>query len=99
MFFKNIHKRIKMVSVIIIFLFILIILKVFYIQVFSYKKLNKYANSLWSRNLPLEANRGLIYDTNGNILAKKTGKTLKNFRFFKYFSHKFINFSQILSFL
>jgi len=69
MFFKSIHKRIKIVSIIIIFLFILIILKVFYIQVFSYKKLNKYASSLWSRNLPLEANRGLIYDTNGNILA------------------------------
>ena len=43
--------------------------KVFYIQVIDYKKLNKYATSLWSRNLPLEANRGNIYDTNNNLIA------------------------------
>ena len=69
MFSKNIHNRITSIIIIIFFLFILIIGKVFYIQVFSYKKLNKYANDLWSRNLPLEGNRGLIYDTNGVILA------------------------------
>lgn len=69
MFFKCLHKRIKIVSLIIIVLFILIILKVFYIQVFSYKKLNKLASSLWNRNLPIEANRGIIYDRNFQILA------------------------------
>ena len=36
---------------------------------FSYKKLNNYANSLWSRNLPVEANRGIIYDRNGVVIA------------------------------
>ena len=69
MFSKNIHNRITYILIIIFFLFILIIGKVFYIQVFSYKKLNKLANDLWSRNLPLEGNRGLIYDSNGVILA------------------------------
>ena len=54
---------------ILLFLFLLIIGKVFYIQVFEYNKLNSYANSLWSRNLPIEANRGKIYDRNGIILA------------------------------
>lgn len=68
-FFKGIHLRIKIVLLIIIFLFILIIGKVFYIQVIQYKKLNSYASSLWSRNLPIEANRGIIYDINGTILA------------------------------
>ena len=43
-------------------LFVFIILRVFYIQVFSYKKLNDYATDLWSRNLPLESNRGYIFD-------------------------------------
>ena len=43
--------------------------KVFYIQVIDYKKLNKYATSLWSRNLPLAANRGIIYDVNGVEIA------------------------------
>ena len=69
MFFKNVHIRIKIVLLVIIFLFLLIIGKVFYIQVIQYKKLNKYATSLWSRNLPIEANRGIIYDANGIVLA------------------------------
>ena len=69
MFLHKIDERIKIVLLIIIFLFIVIIFKVFYIQVINYKKLNKYATSLWSRNLPLEANRGIIYDRNGIVLA------------------------------
>ena len=68
-FFKNIHVRIRIVLLVVVFLFFLIIGKVFYIQVISYKKLNGYATSLWSRNLPIEANRGIIYDVNGKVLA------------------------------
>ena len=49
--------------------FLVIIGKVFYIQVIDYKKLNKYATNLWSRNLPLAANRGVIYDVNGVEIA------------------------------
>lgn len=69
MFISKMNERMRLVLVIIIFLFIVITLKVFYIQVISYKKLNKYAKDLWSRNLPLEANRGNIYDRNGVTLA------------------------------
>ena len=69
MFFKNIHTRIKIIMLVTLVLFFIIIGKVFYIQVIDYKKLNKYATSLWSRNLPLAANRGIIYDTNGVELA------------------------------
>ena len=69
MFFKSIHVRIKIIILSTLFLFFLIIFKVFYIQVIDYKKLNKYATSLWSRNLPLAANRGIIYDRNGVELA------------------------------
>ena len=75
MFFKDIHKRIKIIILITIFLFIVIISKVFYIQVIDYKKLNKYATGLWSRNLPLAANRGIIYDTNGVELANNITTT------------------------
>ncbi|MEG2322675.1 MAG: stage V sporulation protein D, partial [Bacilli bacterium] len=46
-----------------------IVFKVIYIQIFDYDKLNKYATGLWSRNLPIEADRGIIYDTNGIVLA------------------------------
>ena len=69
MFFKSIHTRIKIIILITIFLFVVIVGKVFYIQVIDYKKLNGYATSLWSRNLPLAANRGIIYDRNGVELA------------------------------
>ena len=75
MFFKNIHIRIKIIMIIIFILFLLIIGKVFYIQVFSYKKLYNYANNLWSRNLPIEASRGKIYDRNGVVLADNVTTT------------------------
>ena len=75
MFFKEYHRRIKIILVVIILLFILIISKIFYIQVFSYKKLNNYANSLWSRNLPIEASRGRILDRNGVVLADNVTTT------------------------
>ena len=69
MFSKKINERIKIIFIIILILFILIIGRVFYIQIFDYKKLSKYAKDLWSRDLPIEADRGLILDRNGVILA------------------------------
>ena len=75
MFFKNIHIRIKIVMFVILFCLLIIIGKVFYIQVFSYKKLYNYANDLWSRNLPIEANRGKVYDRNGVVLASNITTT------------------------
>ena len=75
MFFKSIHTRIKIIILVTIIIFIAIIGKVFYIQVIDYKKINKYATSLWSRNLPLAANRGIIYDTNGVELASNVTTT------------------------
>ena len=75
MFFKNIHKRMKITLLIILFIFIVIILRVFYIQVIDYKKLNKKASDLWSRNLPIKADRGLIYDRTGVVLADNATTT------------------------
>ena len=75
MFFKSIHIRIKIVLLVIFLIFIVIILKVFYIEVIDYKKLNKYASNLWSRNLPIKADRGIIYDRNGEVLADNATTT------------------------
>ena len=47
----------------------MIICKVFYIQVIDYNKLNKLANALWSRNLPIEANRGKILTSDNKVIA------------------------------
>ena len=75
MFFNDIHIRIKIILISIVILFFLIVFKVFYIQVIDYNKLNNLAKDLWSRNLPLEANRGNIYDINGNLLASSLTTT------------------------
>ena len=69
MFFKKIDSRIKIVLVAIIFAFIVIILRVGYVQLFDYEKLKNKADDLWSRNLPIAANRGVITDRNGVVLA------------------------------
>ena len=70
MFVKTVHNRIKVIFIIVSIMFSIIILRVFYIQVIDYDKLNKLSDSLWSRNLPITADRGLILDRNGKILAK-----------------------------
>ena len=69
MFDTFIHKRINIVLLVIIFLFVLIIFKVFYIQVIDYKRINKLANGLWSRNLPIESDRGKIITSDGFSIA------------------------------
>ncbi|MDD4036216.1 MAG: penicillin-binding transpeptidase domain-containing protein [Bacilli bacterium] len=69
MFLRNIDKRIKIILVITILLFSFVVIRVGYIQVVEYQKLNKLAKELWNRNLPIEANRGIIYDRNGIELA------------------------------
>ena len=69
MFTKIIDKRIKVLFFVFLIFFCLILIKVFYIQVFEYKKLNKLAKNLWSRDLEIQAERGKIFDRNGIILA------------------------------
>lgn len=69
MFVRKIDERIKILFLILLILFIFIILRVFYVQMIDYEKLNEYAKDLWSRDLPLEADRGLILDRNGVVLA------------------------------
>ena len=69
MFFNNIHIRMRYVFLFVIILLIAVIIKVFYIQVFSYDKLKNLSDSLYSRKLPIAADRGEILDRNGNVLA------------------------------
>ena len=69
MFWQDKQFRIRLVVLFIFLLMFAIIVKVFYIQVFQYNKLNSLAKDLWSRNLPITANRGKILDRNGKIIA------------------------------
>ena len=69
MFINKINRRVKIIFLLSFIPLILIVLKVFYIQIFDYNRLNEYANDLWSRNLNIEPDRGQILDRNGVVLA------------------------------
>ncbi|MBQ6134724.1 MAG: stage V sporulation protein D [Bacilli bacterium] len=69
MFFQKTNRRIRILFCIFLLFFLFILLKVFYIQVFQYHKLNFLAKDLWSRDLEIEADRGKIFDRNGVVLA------------------------------
>lgn len=69
MFFRKINLRIKLLFLFLSLLLFLVIVRVFYIQVFDYNKLKPLADDLWSRDLSLEAERGRILDRNGEVLA------------------------------
>ena len=58
-------------------LFLIILVRIVYVQTIEYKKLSLLADDLWSRELPITAERGKILDRNGVILAtNKTTSTL-----------------------
>lgn len=69
MFTRGIDKRMKIILLIFSSILLVIVLRVFYVQVVDYKKLSSLASDLWSRNLPIEAARGRILDRNGVVLA------------------------------
>ena len=75
MFNKKIDSRIKLVLIFFISFFVVIFFKVVYIEMIDYKKLSSLATDLWSRDLPIEASRGLILDRNGVILADNVTTT------------------------
>ncbi len=69
MFKNKIYTRARIVFLAVTIILLAVIIKVFYIEVIQYKKLNNLASNLWSRNLPITADRGTIYDRNGKIIA------------------------------
>ena len=69
MFFNDIHIRIRVALIVVIICFLLIIGKIFYIQVISYNKLSQLTEDLWSRKMTINAPRGDIVDRNGVLLA------------------------------
>lgn len=63
------NQRIRYLFIIVILLFFIIFFKIVYVQVFSYDKLSSLSDDLWSRELPISAARGKIFDRNGKVLA------------------------------
>lgn len=69
MFQSKQNYRIKIVFLLSLLIFFFVIIKIFYIQVIEYKKLNNLANDLWSRNLTVQADRGKILDRNNKVIV------------------------------
>lgn len=64
-----IRKRINICIGLLIFLFVLIMIKLGYITFVSSNKIDLKAYDLWSRDVPLYAPRGIIYDRNGEVIV------------------------------
>lgn len=67
--YESIYKRQHVVLILVLIVFISITIKIFFIEFIDYKKINKLANDLWNKNLPITADRGLILDRKGKVLA------------------------------
>lgn len=69
MLFEHSMKKIHKVEIVVIFIIIALILKVSYIQIIDRTAIYDKALESWQRSFPVQANRGKIYDSTGNILA------------------------------
>lgn len=65
----SLRKRILATACLISFVFLLLFTRLFYIQIINSSTLQTKAESQWTRDLPITAERGKIYDTNGAALA------------------------------
>ena len=66
---KDILWRVGVVYVFMLLLAVLIVSKIFYLQVFKGKELEEKSRELNIKNVMVESNRGDIYSTNGRLLA------------------------------
>ncbi len=65
----SIHKRLMTALVVIAFIFLALFGRLIFVQLINGKKYSVRAVNQWTRDLPLEAQRGTIYDRNGVPLA------------------------------
>lgn len=66
---KSFKKRIAIFSIVLIVLFCAVVGRLLYVQVFQGGILQARATDQWTRDLPISAKRGTIYDVNGSSLA------------------------------
>lgn len=65
----SIQRRFLIVVAVVVFLFLALIVRIFYLQIITGKNLQVLASEQWLRDLPLQSKRGEIYDCNGVSLA------------------------------
>lgn len=66
---SSLQKRIVAIFIIVSTLFVALLGRVFYLQIFANRHLQVLASEQWLRDLPLSSKRGEIYDQNGVSLA------------------------------
>ena len=69
---NSLQKRLLAVFVLVTFIFLIILIRLAYLQIINSDWLRMKATEQWSRELPLNAKRGNIYDSNGVALAVST---------------------------
>ena len=62
-------KRILFVIIFFICIFSALIVKLGYITFIDANRINKLADELWKRDIPIQSSRGLIYDRNGKLIV------------------------------
>ena len=67
--FLNTKKRIRIMLFIVIIIFVLLLIRLFWIQVIQGKRLSQMAQEQQNLDREISAKRGIIYDRNGEILA------------------------------
>lgn len=67
---KQFKNRMFKATILIVVLIVFLILRLFNLQIFNYKLYAELASHNQLEYLPIEANRGLIYDRNGILLAE-----------------------------
>ena len=65
----SMQKRLLAILMLLISIFIFLFGRLFYLQVFKAEFLQNMALEQWTRDLPINAERGTIYDRNGVVLA------------------------------
>lgn len=69
MLFEHSVRKIHKVEITVMILIVALILKVGYIQILNRNEIYEKAIESWQRSFPVQANRGKIYDSTGEILA------------------------------
>lgn len=69
---KIINKRIKIGIIVISLLFILLFIRLAYVQIFNNSLYIDRAYDLWTRNIVVNSRRGNIYDRNGKLIVGNT---------------------------
>lgn len=64
-----IQRRLVILLSIVLIYFVALFIRLGYLQIFDSKTLVDRAEGLWSRNLPIEGQRGIIYDRNHEAIV------------------------------